>query len=425
MSEPDVAAVPSEPDAATAKAEPSEADVAAAAPPGEEAAAEETPEREIRRTVAVRRGDTLEKILVGAGVSRPEAHAAIGALRHVYNPRRLRPGQEITLRFGAEGDAEDVADEVDSGSFVGLRLAATRESDIAVARNSEEGFLAWTVKKELTRQSVRAESAIRSSLYRDGARAGVAAPLLAQMVRVLSYDVDFQREIRQGDSFEIMFGRLEDAKGQFVRYDGVDYAAVTLRGEKLRVYRYTPSDGSTDYFNERGESVRKALMRTPVDGARLTSGFGRRRHPTMGYTRMHRGVDFGAPVGTPIMAAGNGVIERVGWWGAYGRYIRIRHNSEYSTAYAHLRRYAKGLRRGKRVKQGQIIGYVGASGRVTGPHLHYEVLRNGRQINPQKLKLPAGRRLRGRELERFLAARDEIDNRFASLAPRTQVASSE
>ena len=187
------------------------------------------------------------------------------------------------------------------------------------------------------------------------------------------------------------------------------YAAMTLSGKRMELYRFTPKSGNTDYLDPKGDSVRKTLMRTPIDGARLSSGYGMRKHPILGYTKMHRGVDFAAPRGTPIYAAGDGTVEVAGRKGAYGKYVRIRHNSTYKTAYAHMSRYGKGIKKGKRVKQGQIIGYVGSTGRSTGPHLHYEILVNGRQINPRRVKLPSGEKLKGQDLEAFAQARAEID----------------
>ena len=194
-----------------------------------------------------------------------------------------------------------------------------------------------------------------------------------------------------------------------------------LSGKEFRLYRHETSDGEVDYFDAKGRSSRKALIMTPIDGARISSGFGRRKHPILGYTKMHRGTDFAAPSGTPVYAAGNGVVEKAGRNGGYGQYIRIRHNGTYKTAYAHLSGYARGITSGARVKQGEVIGYVGTTGRSTGPHLHYEVLLENKQINPKKLNLPSGRTLTGKELARFNAARGALENRYATLpAPEAQ-----
>ncbi|MCK5546590.1 MAG: peptidoglycan DD-metalloendopeptidase family protein, partial [Rhodospirillaceae bacterium] len=234
-------------------------------------------------------------------------------------------------------------------------------------------------------------------------------------IRIFSWDVDFQRDIWKGDGFEVMYHRFYDDDGNAI-YDGtIKYAALSLQGKKIAIYLHTLKDGSTDYFNENGQSARKALMRTPINGARLSSSFGKRKHPILGYTKMHKGSDFAAPRGTPIYAAGNGTIDKSGRNGAYGNYIRIRHNSQYSTAYAHMKSIKRGMGKGKRVTQGEVIGYVGTTGRSTGPHLHYEILRGGRQVNPLRVKMPSGKKLKGDELVRFKTALAEISREWAKL----------
>jgi len=263
---------------------------------------------------------------------------------------------------------------------------------------------------------------IDSSLYLAGRKAGVPDAMLAELIRAFSWDVDFQRDVREGDGFEVMFEQAVDADGRAVHAGPMRFAALTLSGKRHAIYLHTTGDGDTDYFDERGKSARKALMRTPIDGARLSSGFGSRRHPILGYTKMHRGVDFAAPQGTPIYAAGNGTVVAAGPNGAYGNYIQIRHNGEYSTAYAHLRAFARGVGKGKRVAQGQIIGYVGTTGRSTGPHLHYEILVRGARTNPMKVRMPSGRALAGDELKKFEETRDAVRARYAELTPETRLA---
>jgi murein DD-endopeptidase MepM/ murein hydrolase activator NlpD len=211
-----------------------------------------------------------------------------------------------------------------------------------------------------------------------------------------------------------MYENLTDEGGAIVSGGDIVVATMTLSGVTTTLYRFKTQSGYTDYFGEEGQSAQKSLLRTPTDAARISSGFGRRRHPVLGYTRMHRGVDFAAPPGTPVYAAGDGVIEKAGWNGAYGRYIRIRHGGSYKTAYAHLRRFASGITAGARVKQRQVIGYIGATGRTTGPHLHYEVLKNGKQMNPRKIRLAAGYRLKGDELKAFKQNLAEIKERLAA-----------
>jgi murein DD-endopeptidase MepM/ murein hydrolase activator NlpD len=219
-----------------------------------------------------------------------------------------------------------------------------------------------------------------------------------------------------------MYDRFVDSQGETIYHGDIAFAALTLSGQRQALYRFTRDNGEEGFFDPSGKSARKALLRTPVDGARLSSGFGRRKHPILGYTRMHKGVDFAAPKGTPIYAAGSGTVDVAGRNGGYGKYVRIRHNGSYSTAYAHMNGFAKGIRRGTRVKQGQVIGYIGSTGSSTGPHLHYEVIRDGRQMNPMKVKMPAGPKLAGKERERFLAYIAETDSRFAALGDSVDVA---
>nr|WP_240969456.1 M23 family metallopeptidase [Sneathiella limimaris] len=269
----------------------------------------------------------------------------------------------------------------------------------------------------------RAGGTIDNSLFLSASQAGLPTSVIIDLIRIFSYDVDFQREIQPGDSFEVFFERFVDEDGRPLKEGEIQWASMTLSGTQISLYRYkTSDDGVTDYYTEKGHSVRKTLMRTPIDGARLTSSFGKRKHPILGYTKMHKGADFGAPRGTPIMAAGNGVVEVAGRNGGYGNYVRIRHTTEYKTAYAHMKGFAKKIRKGARVKQGQIIGYVGSTGRSTGPHLHYEVHKNGRQINPMSVKLPAGRKLKGKMLTAFENYTKDVDQEVASIPLSTQVA---
>jgi murein DD-endopeptidase MepM/ murein hydrolase activator NlpD len=364
-------------------------------------------------------GDTLAGLLVGAGVSRDEAHGAVTALDKLFDPRRIRPGQEITLRF------RPAPDGAENDHFLGLIVDVDYRRRIAVTRTTTNDFRAAEEERALSRTLARAAGTITANLFDDATAAGVPAAVLVAVVRAYSWDVDFQRAIRQGDRFEILFERFLDKTGSLVYAGGFVFANLALSGRRNPIYRHATEDGLTDYFDPQGHSARKALLLTPIDGARLSSRYGKRRHPILGYTRMHRGLDFAAASGTPIYAGGDGTIEMAGTNGAYGRYIRIRHNATYSTAYAHMRRFARGMRRGTRVKQGQVIGYVGTTGRSTGPHLHYEILNVGRQVNPMKLKMPSGRKLKGAELARFQETRSEIESDRAALTPGTDFAQDE
>ena len=364
--------------------------------------------------VRVGKGDTLFQLLTDAGVGRDDANATVAALKGVYDPRRLWPGQEISLNFetGADGDLR----------FLGMSLDRSYDREVVVARAEEGGFSAEEIRKQLTHEPILAKASITSSLFTAGENAGLPPTILIDLIRAYSFDVDFQREIQKGDSFEVLYERVLDDQGEIVNQGKIIYANLVLSGEEIQIFRFTPSSGFSDFFHANGQSVRKALLRTPIDGARISSGFGKRKHPILGYTKMHRGTDFAAPSGTPIYAAGDGVIEKAGWNGGYGRYIRLRHNDTYKTAYAHLSKIASGIAPGKRIRQGQVIGYVGSSGRSTGPHLHYEVMLNGNQVNPLSVKLPAGEKLKGSDLANFEIAKAEIERTYANLAGITRLA---
>ena len=385
-----------------------------------------TPIREATLATDIRRvrakpGDTVMKLLVGAGAPRGDAHRAILAMRKFYDPKNLMPGQEFRLTLasadmgmGHKGAGKDV--------LFGLKFRPEIDRDIVLLRREDGNFLADEIKRPLTREMVRVAATLDSSLYAAGERAGMPARILVEMIRAFSFDVDFQREIQPADRFEAMFEHLVTENGEVVRVGKIIHATLVLGGTALKIYRFQPEGGHADYFDEKGQSVRKALLRTPINGARLSSRFGRRRHPILGYTRMHRGVDFAAPKGTPVMAAGKGVVIARGYNRGHGRYVKIRHNSEYTTLYGHLHRYARDGAKGKRVKQGQVIGYVGSTGLSTGAHLHYEVARFGRIINPLRVKLPAGPKLRGKTLAAFQAARADIDKQLAALKTQTRIA---
>lgn len=362
----------------------------------------------VRSPLTVKSGDTLAKILNRAGVDGKTAHTAVASLKGVYDPRDLRAGQTLNVLFAPDGGNE-------SQRFAGFEIPLDYATHVHVAPAPEGGFRAEEVKKNLETRHVRAEGVIEWSLFAAGTDAGVPARVMAELVRAFSWDVDFQRDIRKNDSFEVMFERKVDESGRPVHDGRIVFAALTLSGDRKPIYLHQMADGGWDYFDDKGQSAKKALMRTPIDGARLSSHFGNRKHPILGYTKKHTGTDFAAPPGTPIYAAGDGTIDYAGWKGGYGKYIRIRHNSEYSTAYAHMRAFKKGMGVGKRVRQGQVIGYVGTTGRSTGPHLHYEIHRRGVKVNPMRVKMPSGKKLKGQELAAFEATRDQLNTLWASL----------
>ena len=375
--------------------------------------------------VTVERGDTLMDILSRAGIGAAEAYAAAQSLRKVYDPRRLRAGQELLITA-----ADAATDGGVTRRLIGLALDLSFDHAVRVTRAADGSYAAAKLERPQQRRTVHRFGAISDSLYLAAQRAELPSNLTAELIKLFSWDVDFQRDIQSGDRFETLFeevslqdgASLQDARGS-VRGGDLLYARLTLSGRDLEAYRFMLPDGSVEYYDRTGKSLRKFLLRTPVDGARLSSRFGMRRHPILGYTRMHKGVDFAAPSGTPIYAAGNGKVTKAGRNGGYGNYVEIRHNGEYSTAYAHLSRFAKGMSPGQRVSQGQVIGYVGTTGRSTGPHLHFEVRRQGSQINPLKLKSVALGQLGGNDLERFKAEMARIDRMRQDLADGTQLAS--
>ncbi len=402
-----------EPVAGSADEAPAEPDTEAGTDMLLEAGDKEKPDaRFSEKNIKVSSGDTLMGLLNGEGMPRTQAHEIIEGLSEVYNPRRIRQGQEIPLVFREEDDKEPV--------FEAMNLKLDADRDVRVEKCPENGLVATEEKRELDTRTVVARAEITYSLYNAAVGSDMPLRVLMQMIRAYSFDVDFQRDIRPGDFFEVMFKEKLDQDGNFVRGGSVLYAKLHTRGRDLPIYRYETTDGEVDFFNPDGESVRKTLMVTPIDGARLTSGYGKRRHPILGYSRMHQGLDFAAPTGTPIMAAGDGVVEYAGRKGNYGNYIRIRHPNEYHTVYAHLSRFGSGIRRGARVNQGQTIGYVGSTGMSTGPHLHYEVHHRGSHVNPSTVDTPPGRTLEGEELERFKTAREDLETRFASLKEKDE-----
>ena len=371
----------------------------------------------LRVKLALKPGDTLFETILDAGALRIDANAAIAAAKKIVNPRKLKAGQNISLAFVTSPN-----EQPSTVRLAELTIDLSAEQRLRVARLLDGEFVSGLVDRALHRENRRAVGTIENSLYNTAVAIGLPAEILIKLIRVFSYDVDFQRDIRKGDRFEALYETYTDETGETVRGSPLLYASMTLSGTKLAYYRFTLDDGFTDYFDEHGQSVRKALMRTPIDGARLTSSYGKRRHPTLGYSKMHRGVDFGAPRKTPIFAAGDGTVERASRNGAYGKYIRIRHGTKYQTAYAHLNAYATDIQRGERVKQGQVIGYVGSTGRSTGPHLHYEVLVNGKQVNPLAVKLPTGLFLKGTEFITFKTQRDQLRKAYDNVPTRQTLA---
>ncbi|MBR9971893.1 M23 family metallopeptidase [Magnetospirillum sulfuroxidans] len=372
--------------------------------------------RPVENHVRVGAGDTLGDVLARAGVDGVEATQAIEALRDVFNPRALKAGQKVKVTF------EKSPHGFGHGGFQMVSLNADPIRVVGAQRDAKGGFGAIETMRQVSKQVAHNSGQIKSSLFESAQNAGVPVQIIMAMIKALSYDVDFQRDIQSGDEFTVVYEGFYDTKGKLVRHGEMLYAAVNLSGNPIAMYRFDNGQGTVEYFNEKGESVKKALLKTPVDGAKITSGFGMRNHPILGYSKMHKGIDFGVPTGTPIQAAGDGTVEIAGFNGSYGNYVRLRHGSGFGTAYAHMSRIATGIAPGKRVAQGQIIGFVGTTGRSTGAHLHYEVLRGKDQINPLSVKMPTTTKLAGRDLDRFKTVKRDTDVLMVKIPPSTRLA---
>ena len=293
----------------------------------------------------------------------------------------------------------------------GLEVRVSLKNDIYVAK---------TVPVKTISIKKTAEGKITGSLYTAASKAGLPDSGIMDFFHLCSFDVDFQRDIYQGDSFKVFYENIMNRDGEIVSKGNIIYAELNLqtRNEPLKIYRFKTDDGKTDFFNENGENVRKTLLKTPIYGARISSGYGRRTHPISGYSHVHRALDFAAPKNTPIMASGDGIVELAGWNSGYGKCVIIKHANQYKTLYAHLNLYGNRIKNGRKVKQGQIIGYVGTTGISTGYHLHYEVIFRGRKINPATIKTPPERQLTKTEMEMFFSQKTLIDREYGIISPK-------
>ncbi len=373
--------------------------------------------------VTVRRGQTFASVLADAGADRVDAARAINALDPLYSARLLRAGQDLTLYFETPAPYEvqqafDTEPSVSTTRLAGLSFRPDQERTLTVSRDGEGQFHAREATASLRREVVRVTGEVSSSLYLSAIELGATDRVVFELANILGFAVDF-RTVQPGDPFDVVFERFVNSRGETVRTGEILYVVFDGRGDPLEYFRYEMEDGEIGYYTGEGESAQRLLMRMPINGARISSSFGMRFHPVLNRNRPHNGTDFAAPRGTPVMAAGAGIVERANRFGSFGNYVRIRHANGYQTAYAHLQGFASGVRSGTRVQQGQIIAYVGTTGRSTGPHLHYEVHLNGNPTNPMSLDLPTGRRLEANELEDFMQVRDELielrDNAPAAL----------
>ena len=347
----------------------------------------------------VRQGETFDKILKEYQVPESEIKIIKKSLYKIGNVNNLRTGQKI----------EFTLDKLGSTKVVNFIFPLSRTNKIRLSRNITSNiFKKEKIVTNLTKRIIFKEGKILQSLYKTATDLEIQINVIIDFARIYGFQVDFQRDIRKNDSFQIMYEVFEDDDGKIFETGNIIFADLKLRGQHNALYYFDKKNYEGHYDNS-GRSIQKALMKTPINGARLSSKFGMRMHPIDGFNKMHRGTDFAAPMGTPIMASGDGVVVRAKWCGGGGNCVKIKHNSVYSTVYAHMSRFAKGIKNGVRVKQGRIIGYVGSTGKSTGPHLHYEVIENGKKINSQTLKLPSGKILRKDNRKKFEITKIKID----------------
>ncbi len=337
--------------------------------------------------ITILQGDTFLSILKNFNFSERRIFEIINEIEKVFNLKKLKANEKIVFYKNDNNEIKKIEFYINIDKVLKINL----DNNITVDINK--------LKKSYYQESK--EFSITESLYSDGIRNNLPQDILIKLIKLFSFDLDFQRDIKEKTLVSVSYEFNQINENNRIEYKDINYALISIEGKKLEYFKFLTDEGFIDYFNREGKNVKKSILKTPLDGAKISSNYGMRKHPISGYNKMHKGVDFAAPTGTPIYAGGNGIIEFVGNNGGYGKYIRIRHNNEYKTAYAHLSAYKKGITKGVRVNQGDVIGYVGSTGRSTGPHLHYEIIFQNKQINPMKLKLPSGKTLKGNELEKF------------------------
>ena len=344
-------------------------------------------------------GETFDKILKNYSIKSEEILEIKRSLNSEYNLNNLKTNLDIKF----------TVDQSNNKKITSFLFPISRTKKIQLTRNLETNLFDKTIIiTNLIKKIIYKEGKILQSLYKTAIDLNVQPNMIIEYARMYGFQVDFQRDIRKNDNFKIMYEVFEDENGKVFETGNILFADLKLSGKNNSLY-YFDKKGSEGHYDENGKSVEKALMKTPINGARLSSSFGMRKHPIDGFNKMHRGTDFAAPMGTPIMASGSGVVTRARWCGGGGNCIKIRHNSTYETIYAHMKNFARGIKERVRVKQGQIIGYVGSTGKSTGPHLHYEVVVNGKKVNSQKLKLPSGKILTGNERKIFEVKKIKMD----------------
>ena len=346
----------------------------------------------------IKSGETFDKILEKYSIDKSEINKIKNSLKKKFDLNKLNTKQKI--QFSIDKTNNKIKDFI-------FQISNTQK--VKLSRNFEtDNFNETTLIIKLKKEIIYKENIILQSLYKSAIDQNIPANIIVSFASIYGFQVDFQRDIRKQDKFQIMYELYLNDKNEIVETGEILFANLKLSGQDNNLY-YFDLDGSEGHYDNNGKSVKKALMKTPINGARLSSPFGMRKHPIDGFNKMHRGTDFAAPMGTPIMASGDGVIKKAGWCGGGGNCVKIKHNSTYQTVYAHMSKFARGIKVGVRVKQGQTIGYVGSTGKSTGPHLHYEVIVNGKKVNSQKLKLPSGKILKGNERKLFETSKIKLN----------------
>lgn len=355
-------------------------------------------------TTKIESGEALTSFLNRQGISKAEAYKIVSEFEKLYDPRRVKTGEKFTIHLtqGEEGTTD----------LLSLEYSPTMIEQLTIVRNAEGSFMSSLEKKELRTIEKAAKVQVQSSLYGSAAQVGLPDHVIMDLIHIYSWKVDFQRDVRSGDTIEVLYEEEATEDGHSTNKFRILYANMKLSGQDMPIYRYEDTAGDADFFTKDGKSIRQGLLKTPIAFGRVSSGFGMRKHPILGYSKMHKGVDFAAPRGTKIFAAADGVVEKKYYSSSYGNYILVRHAGGIKTAYAHMKGFASGVSQGTRVKQGQTIGFVGTTGRSTGPHLHYEVLKGGKQLNPKSVDLPTQNELSGKEKKRFNGLIASVERKF-------------
>ena len=355
----------------------------------------------------IKSGDSIQKILKSYKIKNKEIQNIINQYKKYGDPNRLLVGNKIGVIVEKKLPEKN-------NSIVNFFVPITKSISIEISKDEEGTITSSKIITKLYKRKVLAENVIENNLYSSAINAKVNPETIIEFARIFGFEIDFQRDIRKNDYFKILYEKYFDENGEFIKSGSILFAHMSVNNREIILYKFGDYK-NYGYFDINGKSVEKALMKTPINGARLSSSFGMRKHPILGFNKMHRGTDFAAKTGTPIMASGSGTIMLAKWCGGGGNCVKIKHNSTYETIYAHMQTFAKGIRKGRKVKQGQIIGYVGSTGISTGPHLHYEVIINGKKVNSQTLNLPSGKVLKNNERQLFEIHRIKTDVQIAEM----------